>query len=107
MNVVEVWCDYCEETHTPSKTAYKNNTWRNGGEYSCRRRSAHLAAKKRQVNPYASEGKKQCIKCHEVKSFSDFSIRRASWDGVESRCKDCRSKGDLALPVVVPLASDI
>ena len=91
LGVVEVWCEYCGTTHTPSKTTYANNV-RSNGEYICRCRAAHLSAATKRVNPHADEGKKQCTACHEVKSLKEFSVRKASWDGLESRCKACRKR---------------
>jgi len=86
-----VWCEHCQTTHTVLKTTHANNVRRNG-KYLCRRHASHLAAVAKQVNPYESEGKKKCCDCGEVKAFGDFSVRRASWDGWESRCKECLRK---------------
>lgn len=39
---------------------------------------------------------KKCASCNETKSLDDFRNRKASADGRESRCKDCRKSADNA-----------
>jgi hypothetical protein len=37
-------------------------------------------------------GHKRCGKCHEVKPFEDFNLRRSSPDGRQSYCRACYSR---------------
>lgn len=39
---------------------------------------------------------KKCCACHEVKSLADFSIRRASKDGLQHRCRPCANERQAA-----------
>lgn len=91
IGTVDVWCDYCGTTHTLLKTTHDNNVRRNG-EYRCKAYSDYLAAKSKRVNTNADIGKKECCACYEAKPFEAFSVRKASWDGLESRCRECRKK---------------
>lgn len=93
---VDVWCDFCKETHTQLRMTYEKNVSRNGGKFICGRYGGHLAGKKpktnlRKTNPHADEGKKQCSKCKEVKPFEGFDKRAMSWDGYCAQCKACVS----------------
>lgn len=69
---VEVYCDYCKETHIPLRLTYERNVHRNDGKYICEAYGGFLAGSKpkdhlRVKNPYAAEGKKQCRSCNEIK----------------------------------------
>lgn len=35
---------------------------------------------------------KQCIKCNELKSHSEFNVHKATKDGLNSVCKPCKNK---------------
>jgi len=35
------------------------------------------------------DGTKRCCTCHEVRPLSDFNVRRAAPDGLQSRCRGC------------------
>ena len=90
---VEVFCDYCQETHTPLRKTYEKNVARNG-KYICERLGGHLAGskpKKKKVNPYASVGNKQCNECKEVLLFEMFGKDKMKSDGLATRCKTCRA----------------
>jgi hypothetical protein len=93
---VEVWCDFCNELHTPLRLTYTKNLARNG-RYVCERYGGHLAGKKpkahlRQSNPYAADGSKKCSQCGEVRSLAQFTARKASWDGLNAACRKCVSR---------------
>lgn len=93
---VEVWCDYCQVTHTALRLTYTRNIKRNG-KYICERYGGYLAGKRpkdhlKKTNLYAAQGKKQCSTCAEVKPIRAFDVRRASWDGIAPRCKECSAK---------------
>ncbi len=43
---------------------------------------------------------KRCVTCHEMRPLTDYNVRRAASDGLQSRCRPCsrawyaRNKGD-------------
>ena len=93
---VEVFCTFCNEQHSPLRLTYEKNIARNG-RYICEREGGHIAGSKpklalRKDNPYASEGKKECNKCGEVKLFEQFSPDKSKGDGYCTMCKPCRSE---------------
>jgi len=91
---VEVFCKFCNETHTPLRLTYEKNIERNG-EYICEKHGGHLAGKKpgkKKVNPYAAEGKKQCNRCKDIKLFEEFGEDKSKSDGFATRCKKCRAE---------------
>lgn len=93
---VEVYCDFCKKMHNPLRLTYEKNINENG-TYICERKGGHIAGSKpklhlRKDNPYASEGKKQCKKCEQIKLFEDFSPDNSRRDGYCSMCKVCRSE---------------
>lgn len=93
---VEVFCEYCKTNHTPLRLTYEKNIAKNNGKYICEALGGHLAGSKpklalRKDNPYASEGKKQCTACKEIKSFELFSPDKSRRDGYCSKCKECRT----------------
>ena len=93
LSQVEVWCDYCQETHHPLRLTYEKNIERNV-EYICERKGGSIAGskpKKKKENPYSSEGKKQCNKCKNVKLFEEFGLDKFRLDGYANWCKPCRS----------------
>jgi hypothetical protein len=91
---VTVWCDYCGENHEALRLTHDKNLARNG-RYICEREGGHIAGskpKKKKVNPYAAEGKKECVRCHEVKLFEEFGVDGSRSDGYACRCRQCRSE---------------
>jgi hypothetical protein len=92
-DTIDVWCDYCKETHKPLKLTYEKNIERNG-QYICEKHGGFIAGskpKKKKENPYAAEGKKQCNECKEIKLFNEFGVDKIKSDGYSTRCKICRS----------------
>lgn len=94
-NTVTVFCQYCNEEHTALKLTHDRNIARNG-RYICEREGGHIAGSKpklslRKVNPYASEGKKQCKDCERILEFASFSPDKTKTDGYCTLCKECRS----------------
>jgi hypothetical protein len=92
---VTVYCEFCKEEHTALRLTYDRNLARNG-RYICEREGGHIAGSKpklsrRKDNPHASEGKKECNACKEVKLFEAFSPDSSKRDGYCSLCKVCRS----------------
>ncbi|MCK9459652.1 MAG: NUMOD3 domain-containing DNA-binding protein [Proteobacteria bacterium] len=93
-DTIDVFCPYCQITHTALRLTYDKNIARNG-RYICEKEGGHIAGskpKKKKVNPYAVEGKKQCNQCREVKLFEEFGIDKLKSDGYATRCKKCRCK---------------
>jgi hypothetical protein len=92
---VQVWCEYCHETHSPLRKSYDSNVARNG-RYICEREGGHIAGslpKKKKVNPYAVQGKKKCNgPCGEIKPLEEFGTDKGKPDGRASICKVCRAK---------------
>lgn len=90
-NKVEIYCGYCDCKHEIMKATYEGNLKRNNGRYICHNENAHKPKpKKKKVNPYESEGKKQCLKCEQIKLFEAFSTDPSRSDGYCSNCKECR-----------------
>lgn len=92
---VEFYCEYCKETHSALRLTYNKNIERNG-RYICEKEGGHISGSKpkphlRKENPHASDGKKQCSKCNEIKPFFEFSPDKSRRDGFCSMCKPCRS----------------
>jgi len=86
---IEVYCEYCKETHNPLRLTYDRNIVRNG-RYVCEREGGHIAGSKpkphlKKINPYESEGKKECNACHSVLSIDLFSAGK-------NICKSCRAE---------------
>lgn len=84
---VEIYCDYCKESHNPLKLTYDRNIKRNG-RYICEREGGSISGKnpkKKKINPYENEGKKQCNNCEKILLIEEFSKGK-------SICKVCRAK---------------
>lgn len=86
---VEVYCEYCKETHNPLRLTYDRNIVRNG-RYVCKREGGHISGSRpkphlKKINPYESEGKKECNYCGSVISLDLFSAGK-------NICKSCRAK---------------
>lgn len=86
---VEVYCEYCKETHNPLRLTHDRNIVRNG-RYVCEREGGHIAGSKskphlKKINPYESEGKKECNSCRSVLSIDLFSAGK-------NICKSCRAE---------------
>lgn len=85
---VEVYCEYCKEIHNPLRLTHDKNIARNG-RYICEREGGHIAGSKlkphlKKINPYESEGKKECNTCKSVLISDSFSSGK-------SICKACRA----------------
>ena len=92
-DTVAVWCDFCGETHQPLRLTYEKNIERNG-KYICEKHGGFIAGskpKKKKINPYAAEGKKQCTECDKVKLYEEFGLDKSREDGYSNRCKICRA----------------
>lgn len=93
---IEVWCDYCKETHQPLRLTYEKNITRNNGKYICEKHGGFIAGskpKKKKENPYALEGKKLCIgPCGQIRLFNEFGSDKSRQDGYASQCKICRAQ---------------
>lgn len=53
----------------------------------------------------APKGKKQCVKCLQVKPVAQFSKSKDKYDGLYPRCKTCVSESDKAYRVQSKVAS--
>ena len=85
---IKVYCEYCKEIHNPLRLTHNKNIARNG-RYICEREGGHISGRKpknhlKKINPYESEGKKECNNCHSILSFDSFSSRK-------NICKSCRA----------------
>jgi hypothetical protein len=92
-DTVTLFCKYCNEVHTPLRLTHDKNIERNGC-YICEKEGGHIAGskpKKKKVNPYAAEGKKQCNKCQGVLLLEEFGDDKTKSDGKATRCKKCRA----------------
>lgn len=93
-DTVEVFCNFCKETHNPLRITYEKNIERNG-EYICEKHGGFIAGskpKKKKINPYAVDGKKECNRCKEVKLLEEFGDDKTKSDGKATRCKKCRAE---------------
>lgn len=89
---VQVFCEYCQVTHEALRLTYDKNIARNG-RYICEREGGHIAGsrpKKKKVNPYEAERKKECLGCRQVLPFSDYGTDKGRADGYAGKCKECR-----------------
>ena len=84
-------CEYCKEEHTVLTITRKKNIKKND-RFICHSENAHKPkpSKNKKINPYAAEGKKQCVKCKDVRLFEEFGLDKSRIDGYASRCKMCR-----------------
>lgn len=87
---IEVFCEFCNEVHSPLRKTY-NKAIAEKGRYICEREGGHIAGskpKKKKENPYAADEKKLCEganSCGQIKPLNEFSTGK-------SICKTCRSK---------------
>lgn len=91
---VSVFCEYCQATHEALWLTHDKNIARNG-RYICEREGGHIAGSRpkphlRKENPHAAEGKKECLGCKQVLSFSEYGADKSRSDGYASKCKECR-----------------
>ena len=91
---VSVFCEYCQVTHEALRLTHDKNIARNG-RYICEREGGHIAGSRpkphlRKENPHASEGKKECLGCKQILSFSEYGADKSRSDGYASKCKECR-----------------
>jgi len=92
---VNVFCEYCNETHQVLNKSYKSNIARNN-RYICEKEGGHISGSKpkfhlRKENPHKNEGKKQCNNCKNIKLFEDFNSDKSKKDGLYTICKKCVS----------------
>lgn len=96
-NKVTVFCEFCQCDHEALRLTYDKNIERNG-RYICEREGGHISGSKPKPhlwkeNPYAAEGKKQCIgPCGLIKSLEEFGLDKARRDGRANKCKKCRAE---------------
>ena len=91
---VKVYCKYCKETHEALRLTHDKNIKRNG-RYICEREGGHIAGSKpkphlKKINPYEREGKKECLSCKQILSFSEYGADKSRSDGYANKCKECR-----------------
>lgn len=93
-DTVEIFCNFCNENHTPLRLTYEKNIERNG-EYICEKHGGFIVGskpKKKKINPYAVDGKKECNRCKEIKLLEEFGTDIMKNDGKSTRCKKCRAE---------------
>jgi hypothetical protein len=91
-DTVDVFCEYCQTTHTALRLTYDKNIKRNG-RYICEKEGGHIAGskpKKKKFNPYAEQGMKQCTKCQRILHFECFELDKSRSDGYSNKCRECR-----------------
>lgn len=91
---VDVWCDFCKETHTIYREIYRANIAKNG-TYICAKHQGHIVGSRPKTkidNPYVEDGRKQCNECKEIKLFEEFAPDKTKSDGRSTKCKKCRAK---------------
>lgn len=91
---VSVFCEYCQVAHEALRLTHDKNIARNG-RYICEREGGHIAGSRpkphlRKENPHAAVGKKECLGCRQVLSFSEYGADKSRADGYASKCKECR-----------------
>jgi hypothetical protein len=88
-----VYCSFCDTFHTILRRTYEAKIARNG-RYVCGREGGKIGGsrpKARKTNPCASEGMKECAKCHNVLPLDAFHHDKTRPDGRCGRCKECRA----------------
>ena len=92
-NTIEVFCPYCQTTHTALRLTHDKNIARNG-RYICEKEGGHIAGskpKKKKINPYSEQGMKQCTKCQRILPIPDcFGLDKSRSDGYSNKCRECR-----------------
>jgi hypothetical protein len=91
---ITVHCAFCGCDHEALRLTYEKNIARNK-RYICEREGGFIAGskpKKKKVNPYAGEGKKECTKCGGVKIFGDFNSDKSRSDGYSNICRECNQR---------------
>jgi hypothetical protein len=91
---VVVYCEFCKEQHTPLRKTYLKAVEKNG-RFICEREGGSISGRKpkpKKVNPYAAEGKKQCLGvCGKVLEYAMFGADKSRSDGYADKCKQCRA----------------
>jgi hypothetical protein len=91
---VQVYCEFCKENHTPLRKTYLKAVEKNG-RFICEREGGSISGRKpkpKKVNPYAAEGKKQCLGvCGKVLEYAMFGADKSRSDGYADKCKQCRA----------------
>jgi hypothetical protein len=84
-------CSYCAEDHEVLQLTHERNIKKNG-RFICHQENAEKPKPgiNKKDNPFATEGKKQCVRCEDVKLFEEFGSDKSRRDGYASRCKICR-----------------
>ncbi len=92
---IKFFCSFCNLEHEALRLTHDRNIAKNG-RYICEKEGGHIAGSRpkdhlKKDNPYASEGKKQCNECKDIKLFEAFSPDKSKRDGYSTRCKICRA----------------
>lgn len=90
------WCEFCGEEHRRLIRDYDKNVAKNG-RYICIKENGQIIGKrpkKKKENPYAAEGKKQCIEpsCLKILEFKFFNPDSSRSDGYSNICSECNRK---------------
>lgn len=97
-----VFCEYCKEDHDIMKTTYEKNL-KDNGRYICIVENGSIVGSLPKThlikeNPYAAEGKKQCLgpcrlESHQgIKLFECFGLDKSRRDGYADKCRECRKR---------------
>ena len=92
---IKFLCSFCNLEHEALRLTHDRNIAKNG-RYICEKEGGHIAGSRpkdhlKKDNPYASERKKQCNECKDIKLFEAFSPDKSKRDGYSTRCKICRA----------------
>jgi hypothetical protein len=99
---INVHCPICNEIHNIREKQYEKNIEKNG-YYKCGKKSSSDNGKKpkdhlRVVNPYASEGKKQCRTCNSIKliqgnfTWKSKPSEKKPTGTLSADCNECRKE---------------
>lgn len=90
-------CTKCKEKK-PKNEFYKDFAARDGLASWCKScvnasdKERRLANKLKYTHDIDTAGTKTCSQCCEEKGKTEFSVNRAAYDGLRSRCKECDSR---------------
>jgi hypothetical protein len=91
-DTVNSWCDYCNTTHVVLRKTYEKAI-EEKSKWICEAEAGHIGGSRpkphlQKENPYAAEGKKQCLgRCGQILPFDCFGKDKSRKDGYADRCK--------------------
>ncbi len=92
-NKIILFCEFCQKQHEVREITYKQHLEKYG-KYKCFTECGVIGGSKpkpKKENPHASDGKKECNRCKEIKNFEEFGLDKFKSDGYATICRPCRS----------------